>query len=375
MNCDKFMQIIDAYFDGELDSQTSNEFVAHQQSCNDCNLLFTSYEDMLNSLKDLRQEDIPFPEGLHENIMKSVNAVAKATSETNIIDITNHIENNEQSASGLQVVSDPQTTKESYFTKRRVNILVAGFLTLFISTGAYTTYDRLQNPVTATEPLLNIDYDALQSETAAAEESPVAEEEIQLFSAETQESANTEIADEQTVETDSVAIAQDTTATAGTSENTTIAASSIDPNTSVSSENTEKSVTEPKVAVPDSAPAAATLSATAMPTSGVAAPQTRKISPEILDDLVISINNNNSELLKTYVDYLAACPDITVNDIIINNNNEYYLTATSSNFENFKFYAENFTGYEKGTLNFSYSEETLAKIKELQEFKIKLVKN
>ncbi len=356
MNCDKFMQCIDAYFDGELDSQTAKEFEEHNLSCEDCSLVYESYDNMLKSLKDLEQEEIPLPKGLHENIMKSVNAVAKANVAPDIIDITQHIETNEENnRPEIKVVKDFTITTESYFTKRRVNTLVAGFLTLFIGTGTYTTYDRLQNPVTTEEPLININYSAIEEATTEETETAPAEE-VELFSADSTE-AKTESQDNVDVANDSVAISTGTT-TAETDE--------LAQNSTVSTESVTESVSEPIATTQSPKVQAAPQSAPAV--------QSRMLNSSQNNELVISVNNSDSKLIQDYLEYLSNSPDIEISDIQ-DLGGEYHLTATSNNIDNFIFYAQNFSEFEKDTLNLSYSDETLAKIKELQEFQIKLVQN
>ncbi len=398
MNCDRFSQYIDDLVDGELDTTIKTECEEHIQSCTSCKQLYDNYMFMINSLNDfgdLDKSDIIFPSDLHSNIMSGVN---KAIAESNIINILQSDTNSENIVNTKETSSDNiiditkeinkdnkeiKTNNKRSFYKKYGNSLVAGFVSVFVATGAYQTYQYLNSPTVMQTPMLTI-----EAETSS--EAPA------LF-----------------VEDAVLDTTTDSVAANSTPESQDSVLENIDPNITVSSEqstttNTDKKITEEKastnnygtnsVVPPDYTTAPnqdsvvtsnqkqsddgklstpveqkTTTTQSVQEPQPAVAPTPSPKSAKLMSSPQLKISVNSSDL-EAYLDYLSTSPDFnitgftkTVDGIQVN--------GSTQDFEKFVSFAKQYSDIENPNINIEYSEETLAKIKETGHFDFTIQQN
>lgn len=73
MNCNEINQLISLYLDDFLETETQIEFLEHIKNCPSCAKELEETKTLLSQVQSL--PPVPFPSGLHEEIMKSVTAV------------------------------------------------------------------------------------------------------------------------------------------------------------------------------------------------------------------------------------------------------------------------------------------------------------
>ncbi len=387
MNCDKFSQYIDDLVDGELDQAIKAECEEHINSCASCKVIYDNYMFMitsLNDLGDLETSNITFPSDLHSNIMSSVlNSIEADASNSNIINMfegglnsENIVTINETSSDNVIDIAKIQenTTKENNakennakedkisFYKKYGNTLVAGFVSVFVATGAYQTYQYLRTPAVAQTPMITIDAgngDNTTSQELSNNEA-LSNPEIQ---ANTFSENNEPIADINTADTSTD---NSQTAVGGG----TNSVSSTDPSQSVSNTN-DSVVTSDKPQTTDGVSASpsnntATTTGAQPQAAMVASPKAK--SATTTPEFKISVNCPD---LDAYLEYLSSSPDVSINGVT-KTADGIQVSGSSKDFDKFVSYAKNYSDIENTNIQVEYSDETLAKIKETGQFKFTL---
>lgn len=354
MNCEIFMHSIDAYIDSELDLETRIEFENHMHECNSCKIFYESYSEMMSGLHSISKTEVIFPNDLHSNIMNNVNSFLKEN-DSNIIDLNEAINKNNNDKNN----NDKRKKQKSSFSLgNHKSTLVAGFLSILVATGAYQTIKVLKSPIVESTPMISV-----PNTKEINEDLP-----------------NTEIA------------SQDSTENLGDSENTEVAAFSETNNEEITNNKIDESTTvgdsantvdeatpteQSKTPEPDTSVSSVTTANE--PIENQDAPISRAMTPEPYTSVSntgnynITISLDTDAILEDYLDYVINCPDINVNAIDKSGEN-YIVTASTTNIDNFISYANSFSKNNNNFINISYLDEDLDKINTLSEFQFVLTK-
>ena len=61
MECEKALELISLYIDGELNKEEQEEIIKHMEQCESCKKEYDSLKEMVETLKEM--EYMPLPEG------------------------------------------------------------------------------------------------------------------------------------------------------------------------------------------------------------------------------------------------------------------------------------------------------------------------
>ncbi|MCQ4725159.1 DUF4349 domain-containing protein [Anaerotignum faecicola] len=70
MECEKALELISLYIDGELNKEEQEEIIKHMEQCESCKKEYDSLKEMVETLKEM--EYMPLPEGYHERLMDKI---------------------------------------------------------------------------------------------------------------------------------------------------------------------------------------------------------------------------------------------------------------------------------------------------------------
>lgn len=358
MNCDLFMQNIDAYFDDELPESQRLAFEEHKDNCVECNLLFESYKEMLTSLNAMDEMDIPFPDNLHENIMKSVYEVAEqdAKSESdvsNVIDITNYINKNTENT---------VPSKKNFFTSHKTNTLVAGLLTVFVATGAYKTYDTYNNNSVLDDGMLSVELpDDNSVADSKAQDAQVIEDTQDIQDIQDNDQNTTvEPAPNENNVGDSTNLA--TTTQENTKANEVTEATSTNDNATDSSLATEVST----FSVNSDEPVTNDI----IPEENVvkSSPKAKVVPLSTEADIAVTLSNNTD--YEQFMNYLRNAPALNIHVEDNSQSKVTIITVSSDNIEKLVDYIDN---YPDGEVVVEYLNESLKNLNTNTNFKLKVV--
>ncbi|MCI8341758.1 MAG: DUF4349 domain-containing protein [Firmicutes bacterium] len=70
MECDKYLEMISLYIDGELNKQEQEELSKHMEVCENCKSEYENIKEVVNMLN--KTEYLPLPKGYHEKLMEKI---------------------------------------------------------------------------------------------------------------------------------------------------------------------------------------------------------------------------------------------------------------------------------------------------------------
>lgn len=71
MDCDKALELISLYIDGELNKEEQEEIIRHMERCESCRKEYESIKEMVEELNNI--DFLPLPDGYHERLMQKIN--------------------------------------------------------------------------------------------------------------------------------------------------------------------------------------------------------------------------------------------------------------------------------------------------------------